>query len=304
LAQKRPFKLLVMNPLIEQIKAQYRGGSMTIKLLIVNVSVFAVIQLINALERLQIWSLSEGLPQGFISQYLFALPVWHLEILYKPWTILTSLFAHFGFLHLISNLLFLYFAGSTYERFFGAKRLLHLYIIGGFAGNLSEILAQQLFPALQGSSFSVVGASGSIMAIFMALAFSQPQLQVQLFGIFPLRIYMLALFFFLKDLSSLGTADQIAHFAHIGGALFGIWSIQQFWHIRLSRPWIGIQLRQKKSHLKVKKGGRPLTDDQFMAQKQARQAQLDAILDKISKKGYDALSKAEKDFLFQQSKDV
>ncbi len=293
-----------MNPLIEQIKAQYRGGSMTIKLLIVNVSVFAVIQLINALERLQIWSLSEGLPQGFISQYLFALPVWHLEILYKPWTILTSLFAHFGFLHLISNLLFLYFAGSTYERFFGAKRLLHLYIIGGFAGNLSEILAQQLFPALQGSSFSVVGASGSIMAIFMALAFSQPQLQVQLFGIFPLRIYMLALFFFLKDLSSLGTADQIAHFAHIGGALFGIWSIQQFWHIRLSRPWIGIQLRQKKSHLKVKKGGRPLTDDQFMAQKQARQAQLDAILDKISKKGYDALSKAEKDFLFQQSKDV
>jgi membrane associated rhomboid family serine protease len=293
-----------MNPLIEQIKAQYRGGSMTIKLLIVNVSVFAVIQLINALERLQIWSLSEGLPQGFISQYLFALPVWHLEILYKPWTILTSLFAHFGFLHLISNLLFLYFAGSTYERFFGAKRLLHLYIIGGFAGNLSEILAQQLFPALQGSSFSVVGASGSIMAIFMALAFSQPQLQVQLFGIFPLRIYMLALFFFLKDLSSLGTADQIAHFAHIGGALFGIWSIQQFWHIRLSRPWIGIQVRQKKSHLKVKKGGRPLTDDQFMAQKQARQAQLDAILDKISKKGYDALSKAEKDFLFQQSKDV
>jgi membrane associated rhomboid family serine protease len=293
-----------MNPLIEQIKAQYRGGSMTIKLLIVNVSVFAVIQLINALERLQISSLSEGLPQGFISQYLFALPVWHLEILYKPWTILTSLFAHFGFLHLISNLLFLYFAGSTYERFFGAKRLLHLYIIGGFAGNLSEILAQQLFPALQGSSFSVVGASGSIMAIFMALAFSQPQLQVQLFGIFPLRIYMLALFFFLKDLSSLGTADQIAHFAHIGGALFGIWSIQQFWHIRLSRPWIGIQLRQKKSHLKVKKGGRPLTDDQFMAQKQARQAQLDTILDKISKKGYDALSKAEKDFLFQQSKDV
>jgi hypothetical protein len=63
-------------------------------------------------------------------------------------------------------------------------------------------------------------------------------------------------------------------------------------------------LRSNKSHLKVKKGGRPLTDDQFREQKQARQAQLDTILDKISKKGYDALSKAEKDFLFQQSKDV
>jgi membrane associated rhomboid family serine protease len=293
-----------MNPLIEQIKAQFRSGSMTIKLLIVNVGVFALIQLITALERLQILSFLEGLPQGYVSQYLFALPVFRLSILLQPWTLLTSLFAHFGFLHLFGNLLFLYFAGATYERFFGAKRLLHLYIIGGLAGNLTELLAQQLFPALQGSSFSVVGASGAIMAIFMALAFSQPQLQVQLFGIFPIRIYLIAVFFFLKDLSSLGTADQIAHFAHIGGALFGIWSIQQFWHIRLSRPWLGIKLRQNKSHLKVKKGGRPLTDEQFRAQKQTRQAQLDTILDKISKKGYDALSKAEKDFLFQQSKDV
>jgi membrane associated rhomboid family serine protease len=268
------------------------------------VGVFALIQLITALERLQILSFLEGLPQGYVSQYLFALPVFRLSILLQPWTLLTSLFAHFGFLHLFGNLLFLYFAGATYERFFGAKRLLHLYIIGGLAGNLTELLAQQLFPALQGSSFSVVGASGAIMAIFMALAFSQPQLQVQLFGIFPIRIYLIAVFFFLKDLSSLGTADQIAHFAHIGGALFGIWSIQQFWHIGLSRPWLGIKLRQNKSHLKVKKGGRPLTDEQFRAQKQTRQAQLDTILDKISKKGYDALSKAEKDFLFQQSKDV
>jgi membrane associated rhomboid family serine protease len=293
-----------MNPFIAQIKQQFSSGTMTIRLVMVNVGVFALIQLLNALERLQILSFLEGLPQGFVSQYFFALPVFRLSFLLQPWTLISSLFAHFGFLHLLGNLLFLYFAGQTYERFFGAKRLLHLYLIGGIAGNLTEILAHQLFPALQGTSFSVVGASGAIMAIFMALAFSQPQLQVQLFGIFPLRIYMLALFFFLKDLSSLGTADQIAHFAHIGGALFGIWSIQQFWHIRLSRPWLGINWRSNKSHLKVKKGGRPLTDEQFRAQKQARQAQLDTILDKISKKGYDALSKAEKDFLFQQSKDV
>jgi hypothetical protein len=201
-------------------------------------------------------------------------------------------------------MLFLYFAGQTYERFFGAKRLLHLYIIGGLAGNLTEILAHLLFPALQGSFFSVVGASGAIMAIFMALAIAQPQLQVQLFGVFPLRIYMLAIFFFLKDLTAVGTADQIAHFAHIGGALFGIWSIQQFWHVRLSRPWLGIQLKKANPHLKVKKGGRPVSDEQYRATKQERQARLDAILDKISKRGYDALSKDEKDFLFQQSKDV
>jgi membrane associated rhomboid family serine protease len=286
-----------MNPFIAHIKQQFRSGSMTIRLVLANLAVFFLITLIGVFERLQASA-------NALEAYIFALPTDLSLLAQQPWTLFTSLFAHFGLWHLFGNLLFLYFAGQTYERYFGGKRLLHLYLLGGLAGNLTEIVAPLLFTALQGGSFTVVGASGAIMAIFMALAFSQPQLQVQLFGIFPLRIYMLALFFFLKDLSSIGTADQIAHFAHIGGALFGIWSIQQFWHIRLSRPWLGINLRSNKSHLKVKKGGRPLTDEQFRAQKQARQVQLDTILDKISKKGYDALSKAEKDFLFQQSKDV
>ena len=293
-----------MNPFVAQIKSQYQNGSMTIRLISMNVSIFALIQLINALERLQVLDFVGMLPQGYVGQYLFALPVYGLNVLYQPWTIITSLFAHFGFWHLLSNMLFLYFAGSTYESFFGPKRLIHLYILGGIVGNFAEIIAHHIFfSALSVNSFSVVGASGSIMAIFMALAFAQPQLQVQVFGVFPLRIYMIAIFFFLKDLSSLGTNDQIAHFAHLGGAIFGIWSIQQFWHIRLSRPWIGINFRPQQTKMKVKKGGRPLTDDQFRAQKQNKQAQLDQILDKISKSGYDALSKAEKEFLFQQSKD-
>jgi hypothetical protein len=67
---------------------------------------------------------------------------------------------------------------------------------------------------------------------------------------------------------------------------------------------LGIQLKKTNSHLKVKKGGRPMSDEQYRATKQERQARLDAILDKISKRGYDALNKEEKDFLFQQSKDV
>ena len=286
-----------MNPFIAHIKQQFRSGSMTIRLVLANLAVFFLITLIGVFERLQASA-------NALEAYIFALPTDLSLLAQQPWTLFTSLFAHFGLWHLFGNLLFLYFAGQTYERYFGAKRLLHLYLLGGLAGNLTEIVAPLLFPALQGGSFTVVGASGAIMAIFMALAFSQPQLQVQLFGIFPLRIYMLALFFFLKDLSSIGTADQIAHFAHIGGALFGIWSIQQFWHIRLSRPWLGINLRSNKSHLKVKKGGRPVSDEQYRANKQERQARLDAILDKISKRGYDALSKEEKDFLFQQSKDV
>lgn len=276
-----------MNALVEQIKQQFRSGTMTIRLVMINIGVFSGIQIINALERLQVFDFAGGSPDQYFSQFWFALPVSGLSILIKPWTLLSSLFAHFSLWHLFGNLLFLYFAGNTYEQFFGRKRLLKLYLLGGLAGNLSEILAQFIFPALQDSSFSVVGASGAIMAIFIALAVSQPHLKVQLFGIFPLRIYMIAIFFFLKDLTGVGTEDQVAHFAHLGGALYGLWSV-----------------RQLKPKMKVKKGGRPMTDEQYRANKQVRQDRLDAILDKISKRGYDVLTKEEKDFLFQQSKDV
>lgn len=293
-----------MNPFVAQIKQLYQNGSMTVRLVMVNVGIFVIIQLFNALERLEIIDSSSTIISLDWSHLLFALPVEPIGVLWKPWTLFSSLFAHFSLLHLFSNLLFLFFAGNTYERFYGPKRLLHLYILGGIAGNLTEILAHLIFPSLQNESFSIVGASGAIMAIFSALAFAQPQLQVHLFGIFPLKIIFLALFFFLKDLSSIGSPDQIAHFAHLGGALFGFFSIQQFWHIRMAQPWLGLNFQTKASHLKVKKGGRPLTDEQFRAQKQEKQAKLDQILDKISKKGYDALSKEEKDFLFQQSKDV
>lgn len=276
-----------MNALVEQIKQQFRSGTMTIRLVMINIGVFSGIQIINALERLQVFDFAGGSSDQYFSQFWFALPVSGLSTLFKPWTLLSSLFAHFSLWHLFGNLLFLYFAGNTYEQFFGRKRLLKLYLLGGLAGNLSEILAQFIFPALQDSSFSVVGASGAIMAIFIALAVSQPQLKVQLFGIFPLRIYMIAIFFFLKDLTGVGTEDQVAHFAHLGGALYGLWSV-----------------RQLKPKMKVKKGGRPMTDEQYRANKQVRQDRLDAILDKISKRGYDVLTKEEKDFLFQQSKDV
>lgn len=276
-----------MNALVEQIKQQFRSGTMTIRLVMINIGVFSGIQIINALERLQVFDFAGGSSDQYFSQFWFALPVSGLSILIKPWTLLSSLFAHFSLWHLFGNLLFLYFAGNTYEQFFGRKRLLKLYLLGGLAGNLSEILAQFIFPALQDSSFSVVGASGAIMAIFIALAVSQPHLKVQLFGIFPLRIYMIAIFFFLKDLTGVGTEDQVAHFAHLGGALCGLWSV-----------------RQLKPKMKVKKGGRPMTDEQYRANKQVRQDRLDAILDKISKCGYDVLTKEEKDFLFQQSKDV
>jgi membrane associated rhomboid family serine protease len=118
-------------------------------------------------------------------------------------------------------MVFLYFSGTYFERLFGGKKLLLTYIFGGLVGGIFEIGAESLFPLLQNTQQLVVGASGSIMALFTALAFYSPNTKVNLFGIIPIKIYFIALFFLVQDLIGIGSDDHIAHFAHLGGALSG-----------------------------------------------------------------------------------
>jgi hypothetical protein len=173
------------------------------------------------------------------------------------------------------------------------------------------LLAHVIFPIFQAGQTSVVGASGAVMAIFTALAFYRPNLNVLLFGLLPVRIIILALIFILIDFISLGNNDGTAHFAHLGGVLTGILSIQRihssgniinqtqmFWDKLL-------KLFSREKRLKVKKGGRTAqfkTDEEYNLSAKQRQEKIDLILDKISKSGYESLTKQEKDFLFQQSK--
>ena len=89
-----------MNPLIAQLQEQFKSGTMTIRLVMVNIGVFALIQLINALERLEVYSTANAAIYEYISHYWFALPVDTFGVLLKPWTLLASLFAHFGIWHL------------------------------------------------------------------------------------------------------------------------------------------------------------------------------------------------------------
>jgi len=209
-------------------------------------------------------------------------------------------------------MLFLFFAGQLYEQLFEGKKLLNIYILGGIAGGILEIVAHELFPALSNSQSIVVGASGSIMAIFIAAAMYRPNTKIMLFGILPIRIIVLAGIYFIYDLLSLGMPDGTAHFAHIGGGIIGIISVKTMNKpnnilIRFTRFTDKIftifkrDFFKKKNTLNVERGGRPLTDEEFIARKKENQAKTDAILDKISKSGYEALSSKEKEFLFKQS---
>jgi hypothetical protein len=214
-------------------------------------------------------------------------------------------------------MIFLYFAGKMFESLFNSKRLIYTYVLGGLIGGVLEIVAHNTFPLLQGKDSVIVGASGSVMAIFAALAFYRPNLQVNLFGVFPVRLIFVAGAFILIDLISLGVDDGTAHFAHLGGVIFGMISVHN--HMSSSNiinrsQMLGSKINQffrtlfgLDKKLKVKKGGayhnpRFKTDEEYNLEAKQKQQKTDMILDKIAKSGYDSLTKAEKEFLFNQSK--
>jgi len=292
--------------LIEELQFQLRHGSVTTKLIFANVFVFILIQLILVTYRLLLFDSNWS-----IAEILFTIDTNFFGFILKPWGIFTSIFSHFDFLHLLFNLVFLHFAGQFFESIFNGKRLLYTYIFGGISGGLLEILSHFVFPALQQSHNIVVGASGSVMAIFTALAFYSPNTKVNLFGVFPIRIYFIALFFLLKDLIGLASDDNIAHFAHLGGAIFGLISIQNMYStnnvINLLYRFIDKiknlfkSNKTKLSKFNTSKGGFK-KDEDYNLEKKRRQEKTNAILDKISKAGYESLTKEEKDFLFNQSK--
>jgi len=273
-------------------------------LIIVNVCVFLLILLVK--KSFLLYNIDPRTSNEWIHHLLdlnSSLPAF----IRAPWGLFTSIFTHEQFGHLLFNMLFLYFSGRFFEQYFSRKKLWLTYLFGGICGGILELVANNLFPALQGTNVVILGASGSIMAIFTALAFYQPNLQVQLFGIFPIRIYFLALFFLFKDLINIGTDDQIAHFAHLGGALFGLLSIQKMHSSKNILTRLEGFFNRIKGLFTAKKQPKNTrtrfkTDEEFNVEKRQKQERMDEILDKISKSGYDSLTKAEKDFLFNQSK--
>jgi hypothetical protein len=162
---------------------------------------------------------------------------------------------------------------------------------------------QSIFYSTENNGALVIGASGSIMAIFIAVAFHSPQTQLLLFGKFSIRLYFLAIFFLIQDIIGIGTKDTTAHFAHIGGAIFGILSIVKMKFITAKNPNSkGFFNQLFKSSKKKTVAPRFKSDEAYNQEKRAHQEKTDSILDKISKGGYESLNQSEKDFLFKQSK--
>lgn len=282
-----------MSDFFTDYKQRLAAKDIRLILLTINVAVFL---LFTVLRILNISTVSV-----LLSEQVFSFNTDPLFFATHPWTLITSIFTHYDLMHLLFNMLMFYFVSEAFVFYFNSQKLLWLYLLGGIGGNLLEFIFSFILP--EQGAISIVGASGSVMAIFIAIAIYQPHLKVKLFGVLDMKIIYIAAVYFLLDFTRIGFNDGIAHFAHIGGAIIGFMSarnVQSSSNILNRATDFGNKITTKKPKKPIY-GGKKFTDEEFNATKKANQDKVDAILDKISKKGYDGLTAEEKDFLFHQS---
>ncbi len=297
----------------DDLKRQWSSGNMLTRLVFVNVAMFTLVMTLRLLKKL-------GALDFESDSGVFGLATtWKAELLLmRPWSVLTHLFVHVDVWHLVMNMLWLYWMGRLYMGQFGERRLLSTYFVGGLAGFLVYALASNVFPGLQQGTFAY-GASAAVMAIMSATATAQPNYMVRLFLLGSIPLKYLAIGWVLLDYFALGQgANPGGNLAHLGGAAFGYAMIKQAsagrdwvrWFERLIDGVVNLwkgggvpNLRRKTKFRKVKdtRSSRVKSDEEFNLEKKKRSEQMDLILDKISKHGYDNLTEAEKAFLFRQS---
>lgn len=213
--------------------------------------------------------------------------------LQRPWGIITYMFTHKGLFHLLFNMLWLFWMGRLFIKYFDAKKLLWLYILGGVGGAVLYMLAYNYLPVFAAANpFSyAIGASASVMAVFFAIALYEPSYSVYLLFIGRVKMLHLALAFVALDLLMLPGSNPGGHISHLGGALVGIFFA--LWMRRYElKNFTNSQKKQTYKHSK---------DYAYNVEKKDEEANINEILDKISKSGYESLTAKERKALFKSS---
>ncbi len=302
--------------IIKELKKRYKNGSIVFKLIFINVAVFIIVGILNLFSLF-------GVP-GLATENWLAVPADLESLLYKPWTLITYMFLHYDFLHILFNMLWLFWFGQLFIQFIIPKRMLSVYLLGGLSGAVLYIAAFNLIPAFQPSvPISIaLGASASVYAIVIAVCAYVPDYSIGLLFIGRVKLKYIAIVVVVIDLLSISGGNAGGHIAHLGGALFGYFfairlkkgkditkgfSATMDWLFSMfkSRPKMRVTSSKYRTSQRPSSGAsdtKAQSDMQYNKNKKATQAEIDRILDKISKNGYDSLTKEEKDTLFDMSK--
>lgn len=289
--------------IFDDIRLTFRKGNNLTKLIYINVAVFILITIVAVIGFL--------LNNNIISEKtleLLSVPASLKVLLARPWTLITYMFTHKDIWHILFNMLWLYWFGRIFLEYLDERKLVAVYLLGGICGALVYIISFNVFPAFTSvvADSAAIGASASVMAIVVAIAVYVPDYTVQLFLFGRIKIKYMALAIFVLTSVMDFSVNSGGKLAHIGGAFFGYFytinlkqghdigkgfnKIIDFF-VTMFKP----RKRLKVTHKKV------ATEFEYNKIRAEHQTKINLILDKISKGGYDSLTKEEKEALFKES---
>lgn len=248
------------------------------------------------------------------SLYWLKLPSDFFDFLYQPWTLITYGFTHYGFIHILFNLLVLYFVSRIMLNLFKPIMALSIYFLGIIFGGLAFLLIYNVVPVgVLHPVAGLVGASAGVRALLIFLCAYMPQTEVKL-AFWNVKLMYIGLALVVIDVIGLFSTNQGGSIAHLGGSALGyVYAVQLLkgndigtgfqrlilWVENLFKP-------RKRSPLKTvykNKSNTVAGHNKKEFSQFNKQKQIDLILDKIGKSGYESLTKEEKEFLFKVGKE-
>ncbi|MEY3342414.1 MAG: hypothetical protein RL090_98 [Bacteroidota bacterium] len=286
----------------DEIRITFSGKDHLLVLLIINLSVF----LVYSISNLALFLVGNGGGRQII-EYI-GMPSDFGLLISRPWTVVTYMFVHFDFFHILFNLLVLFWTGRILSDQISQKKLTATYVLGGLFGGAAFFLITNLLPALQsvaGPTY-LIGASAGVLSILVAAAMVAPDHPVHLLLFGEIRLKYVAIGLVFLYLISIPNGNSGGHIAHLGGALAG------YSYIKLLRSgvniggWIEYLLGVPKNlttrrNIKVVHSSKQPIRTSSQSKNVDQQAVIDSILDKISRSGYDSLTKSEREILFKMS---
>ena len=288
-----------MSQILNDLKMNYKFGGMTQKLIYWNIGCFLVSLVFFYQFKFGVFDFPNWI----------ALSSEPLVFIAKPWTLLTYSFFHDGFGHIFFNMLVLNFSSSLFLTYFNQKQLLGLYVLSAIFAGIAFVSGYYLLNL----SASIVGASGAIMAVLVATTTYSPLLSVRLLLIGNVKLWYITLVILVIDLMQIRLDNSGGHIAHLAGAFFGFIFIKLLENgTDLSKIvsmiidfFVNLFSKSPTTPFKEvhKNYKRPIEKPTSkIVTKDKTQQQIDEILDKISRSGYDCLTKEEKEFLFKAGK--
>ena len=292
--------------IINDLKLQYRMGGLAQKLIFWNVGLFAVPFLINLIFE-------HILHIDFNFFWWISVSSSPIDLLVKPWSLVSYAFFHSGFFHILFNMLVLNFSSRLFLTYFSQKQFFSLYMLSAIFAAVIYIVCYFIFPSLRPFQNTMVGASAAVMGVFIATATYSPLMEIKLMFIGNVKLWHIAFAYVIIDLIQLPLENTGGHIAHLAGAFFGFLYIKQLRNGRDIGAWFtsfidGVMnfsfSKPKTPFKKVYRNAAQTaaSEPPKIILKNKMQQQIDDILDKIGKSGYDSLSNDEKEFLFKAGK--